>query len=92
MHRTKKNFNKSSKTYVKKYGVKISNLPNNITIRQLNELVQPWGRIGNINLGKSSNISAYIDFFNLDEAEYFVKALDKTPFDNLILDVELNKK
>ncbi len=73
----------------KKYVIKLTNLPDDITIKELNELVLPWGHIGNINFGKSSNIVAYIDFFNLSEAEYFVQALDKTPFDNLILGVQL---
>jgi len=73
-------------------GIKISNLPSDITIKELNDLLQPWGKIGNINFGKSVNVTAYIDFYDNNEAEYFIRALDKTPFDNLILNVELNKK
>ena len=73
----------------KKTCVKISNLPQDITPKELNNLIQPWGYIGNINFGKSYNIVAYIDFFKKTEAEYFVKALDRTPFDNVIINVEI---
>ena len=69
--------------------VKMTNLPNDITVKELNELILPWGHIGNINFGKSSFKIAYIDFYKRDEAEYFVKALDRTPFDQLIIGVEI---
>jgi hypothetical protein len=74
-----------------KYVIKISNLPNDISVRELNDLILPWGHIGNINFGKSHNNISYIDFFDKNEAEYFVKALDRTPFDNLIIAVQLLK-
>ena len=74
---------------VKKTCVKMSNLPEDITAKELNDLIQPWGYIGNINFGKSYNIVAYIDFYRKEEAEYFVKALDRTPFDNVIINVEI---
>lgn len=74
-----------------KFTIKISNLPSDITIQELNELLLPWGHIGNINFGKSYNIVCYIDFYNKEEAIYFVQALDRTPFDNLIINVELLK-
>ena len=74
-----------------KYVIKMSNLPNDISVKELNELILPWGHIGNINFGKSHNNIAYIDFFDKSEAEYFVKAIDRTPFDNLIIGVQLLK-
>ena len=77
--------NNSEKTIT----VKMTNLPNDITIKELHELILPWGHIGNINFGKSSFKIAYIDFYKKDEAEYFVKALDRTPFDQLIIGVEI---
>lgn len=87
----RKNFKK--KNIIKnQFCIKISNLPEDITIKELNDLIRPWGKIGNINFGKSINKTAYIDFYDKSEAEYFVKALDKTPFDNLIIDVEFNLK
>ncbi len=72
--------------------VKISNLPQDITVPELNELVSEWGKIGRINISTYDNTTSYIDFYFKDEAIYFMKAIDKTPFDNLILNVELIEK
>ena len=71
--------------------IKISNLPEDITVNELNELVGEWGKIGRINISAYDNTTCYIDFYFKDEADYFIKAIDKTPFDNLILNVELMK-
>ncbi len=71
--------------------IKISNLPEDITVPELNELVSEWGRIGRINISNYDNTTCYIDFYFEDEALYFIKAIDKTPFDNVILNVELMK-
>ncbi len=46
------------------------------------------GKIGRINISNYDNTTCYIDFYFEDEAEYFIKAIDKTPFDNVILNVE----
>ena len=72
--------------------VRISNLPDDITVPELNNLVSEWGRIGRINLNNYDNTTCYIDFYFKDEAIYFIKALDKTPFDNLILSVDIINK
>jgi hypothetical protein len=68
--------------------IKISNLPTDITVPELNELVSEWGKIGRINISSYDNSTSYIDFYFENEADYFIKAVDKTPFDNLILNVE----
>jgi hypothetical protein len=72
--------------------VRISNLPPDITIPELNNLVNEWGRIGRINLNNYDNSTCYIDFHFKDEADYFVKAIDKTQFENLILNVDIMNK
>ena len=72
--------------------VRMSNLPDDITVPELNELVCQWGKIGRINISAYENKSGFIDFYYMDEAEYFMKALDKTPFDHLILNVEIMDK
>ena len=72
--------------------VRISNLPSDITVPELNDLVSEWGRIGRINLNNYDNTTCYIDFYFKDEADYFVKAIDKTRFDNLILNVDIMEK
>lgn len=72
--------------------VRISNLPSDITVPELNELVSEWGKIGRININNYDNTICYIDFYFKDEAEYFIKAIDKTPFDNLILNLDIMEK
>lgn len=74
----------------KKHVIKISNLPNDIHVKELAELVSPWGEIGNINIKDYKDvICSYIDFYNEEEAQYFISALHSTPFDNMIIRVEL---
>lgn len=72
--------------------VRISNLPTDITVPELNNLVNEWGKIGRINLNNYDNSTCYIDFYFKDEAEYFIKAIDKTQFENLILNVDIMAK
>lgn len=72
--------------------VRISNLPNDITVPELNNLVSEWGKIGRINLNNYDNTTCYIDFYFKDEAIYFERAINKTPFDNLILKVDIMEK
>ena len=51
-----------------------------------------WGEIGNVNIKiYSDSVSAYIDFYNKYEADYFVEALHATPFGHLIINVEIMK-
>ena len=55
----------------KKHVIKISNLPNDVTIQELFDLVHVWGEIGNINIKTySDSVSSYIDFYNEEEAKY----------------------
>ncbi len=77
-----------------KHVVRISNLPDNVSVNELNYLVSEWGDIGNINIKKYTNYdgtitNCYIDFYNEEEAKYFVEALNNTPFDCLIISVQI---
>jgi RNA recognition motif-containing protein len=89
----KNNFQKKNNfqnTY-KKYCVKISNLPNDITIKEMTDLIIPWSPkkgINRINFSKSKDKVCYIDFLYKEESDYFIEALDNTKFDNLIINVE----
>ena len=75
-----------------KFVIKISNLPSDITVGELARLIGPWGEIGNINIKNYYEAyCSYIDFYNKNEADYFIRALDSTPFDNMIIKVELMK-
>ena len=76
---------------INKIKVKISNLPDDIDVRELNTLMQPWGKIGRISINKRYNCYSIIDFYKIEEAEYFVKALDKTGFSHRILNVTILK-
>lgn len=70
--------------------VRITNMPNNITTDELSDLMCEWGRIGRINLNNYNDAtSGFIDFYFKDEAEYFVKAVDRTPFDMMIIGAEI---
>jgi hypothetical protein len=74
----------------KKHVIRISNLPSDITNKELFDLVYVWGEIGNINVKTyHDSVSSYIDFYNENEANYFIEALNSTPFDNLIIKVEM---
>ena len=76
---------KKNNPEVKNVTVKLENLPLDVTFNELNRLMQEWGDIKKITIKKDYDNSAYIIFSNKTEAEYFVKAIDKTPFDNMIL-------
>ena len=69
--------------------VRISNLPEDITVNELTDLVNEWGRIGRVNINNFESKSGFIDFHYLNEAEYFIGAIHRTPFDNLILSAEI---
>jgi len=74
----------------KKYVIKMSNLPRDVTVRELSNLISVWGEIGNINIKEyPDSVSSYVDFYNKEEYEYFIEALHSTPFGNLIIHVEL---
>jgi len=83
------NFNRNRE----KFCVRMSNIPDDLTIRELSELLLEWGDVGKINFNNNIKYkAAYIDFNIKEEAEYFVEALHKTPFDTFIIDVELLEK
>ena len=97
---SKKNFksNKKDRNYkrrddhIKKTKVLFSNLPEDLTVREMNELLQEWGRIGRISTKYyqySNTVSAFVDFYHKDEAEYLVKALDRTGFGHMIMQVKI---
>ena len=87
---SKKNSNiENNKKYNKKtYTVKISELPYDITEKELMELTYDWGNIIKIKvLNYQENSAAYIDFKYEEQANYFVKALHKTIFEYLLINV-----
>ena len=70
------------------YRVKISQLPNDITEKEMMELTFDWGDIIKIKvLNYEEHTIVYIDFKYEDQSEYFIKALHKTSFEYTIISV-----
>ena len=69
--------------------VRISNLPNDITIEEIEDLMNEWGYISRVNLNNYESKTAFVDFYNIKEAEYFIEAVNRTPFDNMIIHADL---
>ncbi len=72
------------------YRVKITDLPIDMTEEELMELTSDWGHIVRIKLliyPESS--TAYVDFGYEDEAQYFIKAIDKTPFEYVLISASM---
>ena len=75
----KKNYDRKKKNNFTK--VKISNLPNDITVKELKNLIEEdeWGDIGRVKvLTYDTTTLAYVDFYYRNEAEYFEKCIDRT--------------
>lgn len=77
------------KKYFKKvYCVKVSELPVDMTDEEMMELTYNWGHIVRVKvLNYEDSSTAYIDFGYEEEADYFIRALDKTPFEHIIISV-----
>jgi len=69
--------------------VRISNLPTDIYVEELENLMNEWGYIARVNLNNYENKTGFVDFYYKKEAEYFIEAVDRTPFENMILHVDL---
>ena len=83
----KKRNNNRDKYFTKiTYRVKLSELPKDMTEEELMELTSEWGHIVKIKvINYDENSVSYIDFGFEDEAKYFIEAIDKTPFELLLL-------
>jgi hypothetical protein len=79
--------NKHEKYYSRvTYRVKLSELPRDMSEEELMELTSDWGHIVKLKvINYDENSVAYIDFGFEDESKYFIEAIDKTPFESLLL-------
>jgi hypothetical protein len=76
--------------FKKTYRVKLSELPKDIYDEELMELTYNWGHIIKVKvINYDENSVAYIDFGFEDEATYFIEAIDKTPFESLLLSASM---
>lgn len=86
----KTEFNYEKTAYIPKkiYKIKISNLPIDITQYEILYLIKNWGHITNVNVKNYNNSSiAVLEFKFEDEMEYFIDALDSTPFEYQIISI-----
>lgn len=95
-YETKKSkYEESNRTFERKhyfkttYRVKVSELPIDMTEEEMMQLTCDWGHIVRIRiLNYRESSVAYIDFGYEEEAEYFIKAIDKTPFELLVISAQ----
>jgi hypothetical protein len=74
----------------KTYRVKITELPTDILEEEMMELTSEWGHIMKVNVNNYElSSTAYIDFGFEEEANYFIKAINKTPFDYMIISTQM---
>ena len=72
------------------FKVKIENLPYDISNEELMEQLYNWGDITDIKImNYAVNSTAFISFSNKEHAEYFIKALDNTKFEFMIIKLHL---
>jgi hypothetical protein len=91
----KPRYEDSNRTFEKRpyfkitYRVKLSDLPIDMTEEEMMELTCNWGHVVRIRvLNYTESSVAYIDFGYEEEADYFVKAIDKTPFEFLVISAQ----
>ena len=71
------------------YRVKLANLPLDMTEEEMMHMTCDWGHIVRLKVLNYEDTSvAYIDFGYEDEAQYFIEAIDRTPFEMLLLSAE----
>lgn len=88
------NIKKNYKNIQPKLLVKISPLPKDLTKKELSELLNEWGPIGNIFLKhdrSSGMLAATVEFKNKNQGLKAIYQLDNTDFNYMIINVvELN--
>lgn len=69
-------------------------MPEDITYNELYEQLYNWGEVINVNIIKTNGTSmAFITFSKKEEADYFIKALNKTKYEFMIINViDITKK
>jgi RNA recognition motif-containing protein len=81
--------NINKKKNYKKNKMKINDLPIDITEDELRDLLYDWGHVLYISIKIYNNsANAIIEFSNNDEIDYFIEAINGTPFEKNIIHVE----
>ena len=88
-----RNYDDKPRTFRTTYRVKLANLPLDMTEEEMMHMTCDWGHIVRLKVLNYEDTSvAYIDFGHEDEANYFVEAIDRTPFEMLLLTAERKDK
>jgi hypothetical protein len=84
---------KSKKKYDDYYRIKILDLPIDISEEEMMNLLYGWGNIIKIKVINYDEYTiVYVDFKYKKDAEYFIKALHKTYFEDVVISVIQNYK
>jgi len=87
----KPHYDKYNKSDSKKkfYKVKMSNLPTDVSEEELRNLLYDWGHLARIKvLNYDESSTAYLEFNEEEEVDYLIQALNKTAFDNRIINLD----
>ena len=83
---TRPHYDKQNK---KNYKVKMSNLPTDVSEEELRNLLYDWGHLSRIKvLNYDESSTAYLEFNEEEEVDYLIQALNKTAFDNRIINLD----
>ncbi len=82
------NTNNSSNNNSNTFKVKITDLPNDITDREMSNLLYEWGETRKLKvLNYNDNSVVYVEFLSELHANHFIKALHKTIFDRMVISI-----
>lgn len=85
---------RNNDNYIKTFKVKLTNIPEDLTLQNLNKMMIGWGKVGNIKIRNDNykgekTYYAIVEFYDKDAAEYFTQAIDRTPLGFLLLSATL---
>jgi hypothetical protein len=85
---TSTNYRSDTSSSYKINKIKISNLPSDLTFNELNEMLHDWGHISKVYVKNYNDSSlAILEFKFENEMEYFITALNNTPFEHQIITI-----
>ena len=84
------NNNNNNNYNINTFKIKITDLPNDITDREMSNLLYEWGETRKLKvLNYNDNSVVYVEFLSEIHAKHFIKALHKTIFDRMVISITL---